>query len=128
MLVGGNKKMVLVVKSCTVSVAISWIRSLITSRRLYRARASIPQGTLLGPVFFFGLHYVVSVPNSFVASRFLDRFAWFVLCLFLPFFKEELGMLFNILILDLSKRAQWKCLHPIKQQKWTTIFSYSRLN
>lgn len=70
--------MVLVVKSCTVSVAICWIRSLITSRRVCigaAARASVPQGMLLRPVFFFGLHYTVSVPNSFVAPRFLYRFA-----------------------------------------------------
>lgn len=53
--VGQNMKMAPVVKSCTVSVAISWIRSLITSRRVcigaYGARR-FPQGTLLGPVFF----------------------------------------------------------------------------
>ena len=68
--------MVLVVKSCTVSVAISWIRSLITavvSVSGQAERAGVPQGTLLGPVFFFGLHYPVSVPNSFVAPHFLYR-------------------------------------------------------
>lgn len=70
--------MVLVVKSCTVSVAISWIRSLITvvvSVSGRAKRAGVPQGTLLGPVFFFGLHYAVSVPNSFVAPHFFYRLA-----------------------------------------------------
>lgn len=67
--------MALVVKSCTVCVPISWIRSLITSRGCIGREASGERrspGYASGTSFLFGLHFVVSVPNSFVAYFYTD--------------------------------------------------------